>query len=792
MSTARAGVQRPLFVVTILAGSFLLFLVQPMVARMALPRLGGAPNVWNSAMLVYQALLLAGYLYAHLLGRLALQRQALVHLAVLVLAGLTLPITLPALAPPAPGNEVWWVPLLFLLSIGPVFVAVAAQAPLMQRWFAADPASGAPWALYAASNLGSFAGLIAYPLLAEPLLALKAQRLGWALGYGGLVGLVALAARARWHAEVPQSLPIPAQAELVEAPAGPHGGASILRRAQDERGLGSAQDERGLMLAQDERGGGLASHAHGMNDAITPRRVASWLALSAIPSGLMLSTTTHLTTDIFAMPLLWVIPLGLYLLSFVVAFAERRGAARVIGWTAPAIVLLAGGMAMVSRSSGTQTMVAATLALLFVVAVALHARLYEHRPGPERLTLFYLAMSAGGALGGVFTALLAPLAFDWVWEHPLLVLAAAALLPRQRWLDWRRLPGLSPEIAPVASAALAGFAAFLCWLLHAATMPAEPDASRLPLTLAIALCGLALMPWRGLFVTVLALLMLAQGGLVTLESSLQGLRTRSYFGIYTVRDYPAQRLRTLAHGTTLHGEQSTDPALRRTPLTYYGPGSGAALVLGQAPALFGQHARIGVVGLGTGTLACFHQPGQDWRIFEIDPAVVRLSQNGTFTYVRDCAPDARFVIGDARLAIAALPAAALDVLAIDAFTSDAIPLHLLTDEAFARYFAALSPHGLLLVHISNRYIDLEPVLAAEARHRGLAVALRDDYPAPGGELTASSWVVMSRDSAQLRRLAALAPHSPWTPLQPPAKSLWTDDHASVLPYIRWPTLFRSP
>jgi hypothetical protein len=401
-----ATANRAVFIATILAGSFLLFLVQPLVARMALPQLGGAPNVWNSAMLVYQALLLAGYFYAHRLARLTLRRQAQVHLGLFALAALTLPLSLAALPPPAPGTEPLWVPALLALSIGPVFFLVSAQAPLMQRWYSSHPQAGAPWALYAASNLGSFAGLIAYPLLAEPLLSLQAQRWGWSAGYVLLFGLIALSAWVR------RGIAAPALTSVSTAP-------------------------------------------------IPRKQVALWLALAAVPSGLMLSTTTHLTTDIFAMPLLWVIPLGLYLLSFSIAFADRRGPARAISALAWVVTLVAGGFAMVSSSGGGLTPALASVALLFVICVALHARLYDLRPEPEQLTYFYLIMSAGGVIGGAFTALAAPLLFDWVWEHPLLVLAAVLLLPRDRLLDWQRTRNVDPLMARALLVVLAIAAAVM-------------------------------------------------------------------------------------------------------------------------------------------------------------------------------------------------------------------------------------------------------------------------------------------------------------------------------------------
>ncbi len=382
MTDTNGGSRRWLFTLTILAGSFLLFLVQPMVARMALPRLGGAPNVWNSAMLVYQALLLGGYAYAHFIGRFALARQGMIHVAVLVLGGLTLPLALADVAAPAAGWEALWVPYLFLLTVGPAFFAISAQAPLMQRWFAAHPQADNPYPLYAASNLGSFAGLLTYPLLAEPLFAIGQQSFYWTIGYGLLIVLVIAAVLARRGVEAP----VQAQPENSEP-----------------------------------------AHRSGW------KTVVLWLALSAVPSGLMLSTTTFLTTDIMAMPLLWVIPLGLYLLSFSIAFAEKRGLAMLFTFLAPLVLLVDGSLAMFAAGRADMLAAAASVMLLFVVAVALHARLYESRPPASELTRFYLYMSAGGALGGLFTALIAPMLFDWTWEHPLLILGAAALLPLAAW-----------------------------------------------------------------------------------------------------------------------------------------------------------------------------------------------------------------------------------------------------------------------------------------------------------------------------------------------------------------------
>jgi hypothetical protein len=325
----------------------------------------------------------------------------------------------------------------------------------------------------------------------------------------------------------------------------------------------------------------------------------------------------------------------------------------------------------------------------------------------------------------------------------------------------------------------------LAWMIFDAGQYLESRWQRWPLTALLVLLALGLVPWRWLATSALALVMLAQGGLDTIEDSRAGMRTRSYFGIYTVRDYPEKRIRTLLHGTTLHGEQSTDPARSSTPLAYYGEGSGVAIVMDQAPLLLGEHAKIGVLGLGTGTLACLASPGQTWTFFEIDRAVLRLSRGGSFTYLDQCTPKARVVLGDARLELQREPKASFDFLAIDAFSSDSVPLHLFTHEAFGVYLDALSPKGVMMVHISNNYINLEPPLAAEIRARRLTAEMRFDNPEAGKEQFASQWVAVSRDPAQIAKIRSLAPQYQWTALGKPAPRVWRDDHASVLPYVTW-------
>ncbi len=722
---------RVLFVATILAGSFLLFLVQPMVARMALPRLGGAPAVWNSAMLVYQTLLLGGYAYAHALARIRPWVQAVVHLGVLLIGAAWLPIGLSLVRIPDGVTPALWVPWLLGASIGPLFFAVSAQAPLVQRWFSIASKGGDPYALYAASNLGSFGGLIAYPLVVEPLLALRQQSLLWSGGYVLLIALVIACAL---------RLPRAATGETARPTSVP----------------------------------------------ATRGRVLHWIALALVPSGLMLATSTYITTDIVAMPLLWVLPLGLYLLSFTIAFAANREIADLLTRIAPITILLFGGVMIGGFNELPLVNLAIALSLLFMVSVALHTQMYRLRPEPDRLTGFYLAMAFGGALGGVFAALIAPVVFDWTYEYPILIFAAGLLVPQVYLTAGIRGLWMTPAKRRIAYAVVAA----MLILLSAATFWGPADVfgeGHQGLTfIGIAAIGIVSVGARLSYATILAVALVIFGGWRAVELSLeQGARTRSYFGVYTVRD--GRNVRELDHGTTVHGIQFTgNPVLERLPTTYYAPPSGIGLAMGALDRLYGGQARVGVVGLGTGTLACYAQPGQQWRFYEIDPAVIRIARDtGQFTYLKNCLPDPVIRVGDARISLEHDASTSLDLLALDAFSSDAIPMHLMTGEAFATYARVLQPKGLLLVHISNRFLDLEPVVAAAARAGGWhAAKLYYQPPKYTAVASASQWIALSRDPAALRALEGGT--GDWQPLKPrPGFLAWTDDYSTILPLLKW-------
>lgn len=720
---------RPLFVLTIVTGSFLLFLTQPMIARMALPRVGGAPSVWNSAMLVYQLLLLAGYTYAHGLSYLRPRLQSGIHLGVFAVAALFLPIGLVAWVPPADAQPAFWVPWFLISSMGLLFFVVSAQAPLMQRWYALETSRGDPYPLYAASNLGSFAGLISYPLLVEPLMSLNQQSWLWTAMYGFLVLLVAACA-----------FTVPADAvevvpEETEAPP-------------------------------------------------TANRYLHWIALAAVPSGLMLSTTTHLTTDIVAIPMLWVLPLGLYLLSFVIAFATRRGPAKFITLLAPIIILVAGGLVFGRGTENPLYPVTLGLLLLFAIAVALHSEMFRLRPAAGHLTRFYLAMSVGGMLGGLFCAIVAPLVFDWSYEYPLLVLGAALLVPQIPLVPWVKGQEWLMRLALPMMAILLAVAVYL--------MRSRGFSAQLILvgSILISLLALACLGRRVAFAVCLLALMVSYDDRGVLQTSFTGGRTRSYFGIYEVYDRADGSARVLTHGTTLHGIQNLDPALELLPTSYYARRSGVGIALTNADSLFGANPRVGVVGLGAGTLSCYAHPNYRWTIFEIDPAMVNVARN-QFTFLRKCAPQANIVLGDARLSLARQPANSIDILAVDAFSSDAVPMHLLTHEALQVYGRAVQQNGIVLFHISNRYLDLRPVIAELAETSHWYAAMLEYVPTDEEQAqnaTISVWIALSRNPQTLQRLMQLSGDdaTAWRSVDPrPGFTGWTDDHASILSIINF-------
>jgi hypothetical protein len=770
----------PLFICTIFLGSSLLFLVQPMIAKMVLPLLGGTPAVWNTCMVFFQATLLLGYLYVHAVTRwLRRGQQAALHAALLMASLVALPVGLAAHDdPPADGLPILWLARVLVFSVGVPFFVVSTTGPLLQRWFARSGRPGAhdPYFLSVAGNVGSIAALIAYPAGVERMLRLSEQASLWATLYGAfvvlMVGAIAVAYRQSSGARAEQARPLQSW-------------------VADDR-LSSVGAELAPPLDISIGGAGVLPRV-GQTTVY-----ARWIALAFIPSSLMLGLTTYLTTDVAPVPLFWILPLTLYLASFALVFARRvvlPHALMVRALPMLALVLVT----VIVFASQLPPPIQAPLHLLtfFVAAMVCHGELARRRPAGAQLTAFYLCMSAGGVLGGLFNALIAPIAFRTVVEYPLAIVLACAARPSPRALIAAASNRENPEnlsnpenpenranpaldlLIPLGLGAL----------MLAAPATLGGATNPVPVLLVYAVLTLFCFSLKGRplrFALSLGALMIATTTYVGAHQDVE-YRGRSYFSVYKVASDPVRHLRLLVHGRIVHGAQSLDATHRREPLTYYhrtGP-------IGQAFATFsGAFAkpRVGVVGLGAGSLAAYAEPAQRWTFYEIDPAIAALARDPRyFTYLRDARTDVRIVLGDARLSLAKEPAGALDLLVVDAFGSDTIPVHLLTREAVALYFKNLQPHGVLAFHISNRYLDLRPLLGDLARDAGLDLLAQEDTKLPEADLIVgkapSTWVLMTRTREDFGVLTADAR---WHPLPPRARAtVWTDDFSNPLSVMKW-------
>jgi hypothetical protein len=506
------------------------------------------------------------------------------------------------------------------------------------------------------------------------------------------------------------------------------------------------------------------------------RRRLHWLALAAAPSSLFLGVTLQISTDIASVPLLWILPLMVYLLTFVIAFARRplltrSTVARTIPYAATIAILVAG-----FETSIGLPQIAIGIVLLFLLALSCHSELVALRPAPRHLTEFFLLMSLGGALGGAFNAVLAPLVFPSVYEYPIAILAAIALWAIGRgtttkaWADWRWI-----------AAAVALFFA-LRFTLTTASAAGALQWMVIAKAVAAVLCFAARRKPVGM--TLLAAAVLAAGSDISLRPELA--RYRSFFGVHRIEADAGNTVHFLMHGNTTHGAQFTDPARRREPLLYFAKAGPAGQAI-EAMRLKEPVTPVGVIGLGTGAMACLSQPGEAWTFFEIDPSILATARDPRyFSYLADCAPDARIVLGDGRLRLADEPDAGFRLVVIDAFGSDSIPVHLLTREAFDLYLKKLQPGGLLLLHLSNRNLQLLPAVARLAADRHL-VGRAQFFPGEGSAealISQSEWAVLARDESDL---GALAADPRWKSFPDAAGTqVWTDDYVNILSVILWP------
>jgi hypothetical protein len=731
-----------LYSATLLLGAGLLFTIEPMMGKLLLPVLGGAPEVWIATQLFFQLVLLAGYAYGHLLGdRVRPRRQALVHAALLGLGLVLLPVGVHPGGSGAVHHPVAWLLGLLTVTIALPFLLVSALGPLLGRWISTSAHRSAtdPYFLYAASNAGSLLGLLAYPIVIEPTLDLGAQAQAWAWGYRGLLVLTAACAVWLWR---------------------PSSGSRWPARR--------------------------AARATGPKTLTWPRR-ARWLALAAVPSSLMLGVTSFITRDLAPVPLLWVIPLAVYLASLIVAFAPGLPSERVVAITRialPGVVIALVYTMAIGSQRPLWLLLALHLIGLAVAALMAHAALAGDRPSVGHLTEFYLWLALGGALGGVFNAVIAPLVFPSLIEYPVAIVSACLLRPRAA----RARPGLMEMIgAPTWVTSLsdvtlpAVFGLVLAAVLRATAGDSNSLATR-SIVIGFAaglIINFARRPARfGLAVAVIFLAASAgrAGGTRVLD------RQRTFFGVYQV--VGAGAYHELFDGTTLHGIERMG-AGRPVLLSYYDPAGPVGQVFGELRDR-SLASRTAVVGLGTGAMACYSRPSDHFTFYEIDPEVARIAQNPRlFGYLRGCAGNFRVVLGDARRSLQSETGARYGVIAFDAFSSDAIPVHLLTRQALTLYLARLDPRGLLLFHISNRYLDLRPELGGLAAGAGLVCRVEHFLVPPAQarqHYDQSTWVVIARRPSDLGGLAA---DRRWRVCPGHRSQAWTDEHSSLLGLLKW-------
>jgi len=741
-ASATPAVRLPpaLFAVTVFASAALVFMVEPMVAKLVLPRLGGSPSVWNTSLAFFQIALLAGYGYAHALQRIpSVRTQAIVHLAAVALAALALPLRIhEVLGPPSSDHPVLWLLGVLLASIGAPFAVLSATAPLVQAWHARTVAAEVgkePYVLYAASNLGSLIALLAYPIVVEPTITLKAQTLGWSLGYGVFGLLLA-------------------------------GLAVVCARAPDITG---------------------PPHVDTSAPPVSWRQRLQWVALAAIPSSLMLGVTTHLTTDVASAPFLWVAPLALYLLTFVIAFQARPGLSPWVTLTFQAAAVAACATLLPFRLTAFPLQLLVHLSAFFFTALMCHQALVARRPAPARLTEFYLWMSFGGVVGGAFNAFLAPVIFDNVWEYPIVLALSCLARPAAE-------PGpIRPRIIILTGLGmLAGVAAPIVITF----VPPHLAAHRLVGTLTdlqlIDLAGRLLLASAAIaafllrrhylpFFMVIAVLSTGASAAADRVNTQQSWR--SFFGVVresrTRADPLGGAVKMLAHGTTLHGAQAVSPQWRCHPLVYYAPATPIGQVIlakqQQTPAM-----RMGAVGLGTGSVAAYVRPGDRLTFFEIDPLVIRISTDPKhFSYTTLCAKGrVDYVVGDARLTLDRQPPGVFDVLLIDAFSSDAVPVHLLTVEAIRGYLGHLRPDGVIILHLSNRNLDLDGPAQAVARAAGGYGLIQKYQPATDAFWeSAEDAVIIGKSPEAISRFAH---DRRWAPADPSRARPWTDDYTNLV------------
>jgi hypothetical protein len=732
---ARNAVVLGVYTAAIFTSALLLFSVQPLFTKMVLPRLGGSPAVWSVAMVFFQSLLLGGYAYAHYLMTLKSRvAPVVIHLVLLTVALLTLPLSIAGGwgEPPSSGYAVWLLGL-FAVSIGLPFFALAANNPMLQAWFVrtGHPDGPDPYFLYASSNIGSFLALLSYPVLLEPMFSLRTQNLIWTGGYALLIVLIAACGILLLRSP-------PMTVEAISASEGDAPAPAWMMRLR-------------------------------------------WIFLAAVPSGLLIAVTAHISTDVAAAPLLWVLPLSLYLLTWVLVFQSRPLLPHgLMLWLQPFAIA---GVMVLLAIGGEQNLLLTLgghLLCFFIIAMACHGELARTRPAANYLTGFYVALSFGGMIGGLFAGLIAPYAFSWIAEYPIL-LALAALCRPAGTSAVRGGPVLWLA-AVVAALVLIGFA------YRAGTVTEFLEANRIWVVAGLASVMMLLAAlwridrWSVAVLVVLGLILIrvypADDGRVE--------TVRSFFGVHKIVVTSNGQYHVLMHGTTIHGaekfkeDDGTPTTGQPEPISYYHKDGGMGGAITAIRERKGGPIRVAVIGLGTGTLACHSAAGEDWKYFEIDQTMVDTARDPRhFTYVSACDPDMKPVIGDARLTFAKEKDGAYDLIIVDAYSSDAIPIHLATEEAMAIYKAKLAPDGAVVMHVSNRHLELASVVVGIAEQNDLmSWVFNEDSGRDADYIFTTNVVISAREEADVGKIAS---DPKWVLTKATeGQRVWTDDYSNVL------------
>jgi hypothetical protein len=741
-SSLAAKAVLPVMAATICLSAFLLFSVQPFFAKMVLPKLGGSPAVWSIAMVFFQAVLLAGYGYAHLLStKFPFRTSVIIHLAVMIAALAFLPVSSPDewSRPPETGHAIWLIGL-FSISIGLPFFAISANSSLLQSWFSRTGHSSAqdPYFLYGASNIGSFASLILYVILFEPLATLSEQNTLWTCGFLILLVLIGLSGYLAVSA----------------------------KKSSDTGGLQASA----ISPSDDAAALQVTWHAR-----------LIWIGYAFIPSALLVAVTAYIQTDVAAAPFLWLVPLALFLLTFVIVFQKRPLIShRMAERAAPVLVIPLLFVTLSPLSLPLLVQIFAHLTTFFVVALCAHGALASRRPDATHLTEFYFCMSFGGVLGGIFSSLVAMHLFTWIAEYPLLLIVSLLAVPRVR--------GQNPATTALLSVGGAIFVGGLLILLGGTASGQQFLHAGSLLLLNLLLAGLAFyLLIRQPKLVLLFCSVMFVNFYVVYSLYLAKTESRSFFGVLRVVDDADKGVRKFLHGTTLHGATRIadvgESAGRPVPLTYYSDDGGMNLAIEAVRKnLGGKLSSAGVIGVGAGSLACQFNDGEKLDLFEIDPEVIRIAKDPElFPFLSKCAPTSRIIVGDGRIEIAGVSDGSYDVLVVDAFSSDSIPVHLLTLEAIELYMRKLSDEGVLVLHISNKHLELTSVVGAIAKQLGLSARVAKVVPENTavtlGMAASSNVAVIARDD---RRLGHILDDKRWTTPNSWQTAAWTDGYSNLI------------